>query len=72
MQERGLAQIGDEAELTTIVDGVIAANDKMVNDFKSGKEAALQALVGMVMKETKGRADARKVTELLKERLAAI
>jgi aspartyl-tRNA(Asn)/glutamyl-tRNA(Gln) amidotransferase subunit B len=69
--ERGLGQIGDESELGTIVDAVIAANGKMVGDFRSGKEAALQALVGMVMKETKGRADARKVTELLKGKLGA-
>jgi len=68
--ERGLAQVGDAAELGALITEVIDANPKACDDFRSGREAALQSLVGAVMKATRGRADARLVTTLLRERLA--
>jgi aspartyl-tRNA(Asn)/glutamyl-tRNA(Gln) amidotransferase subunit B len=69
VQERGLGQVSDASALGAIVDEVIAANPKPVADFRGGREQALQSLVGQVMKETRGRADAKLATALLRERL---
>jgi len=71
VQKRGLGQVSDQAELGGIVDSVIAENPAAVADFRSGKEQALQRLVGGVMKATRGRADARLVNQLLRERLSS-
>jgi aspartyl-tRNA(Asn)/glutamyl-tRNA(Gln) amidotransferase subunit B len=68
--ERGLGQVGDADELGNLITDAIAANPKAAEDFRGGRDAALQALVGHVMKATRGRADARLVTALLRERLA--
>jgi aspartyl-tRNA(Asn)/glutamyl-tRNA(Gln) amidotransferase subunit B len=68
--ERGLGQVGDADELGGLITDAIAANPKAAADFRAGREAALQALVGQVMKATRGRADARLVTTLLRERLS--
>jgi aspartyl-tRNA(Asn)/glutamyl-tRNA(Gln) amidotransferase subunit B len=69
VEQHGLASIGDSSELTALVDEVLAANPAFVEQFRSGKEGVINALVGQVMKQTKGRADARQVQELLRERL---
>ncbi len=71
VQSRGLSMVSDAAELRRMAEEVIAANPKSVADFQGGKEAALQSLVGGVMKLTRGRADARAVTQLLRELLSA-
>jgi aspartyl-tRNA(Asn)/glutamyl-tRNA(Gln) amidotransferase subunit B len=63
--ELGLAQSGDDDELDDIVARAIAANPKPVADFRGGKAAALQALIGAVMRETKGRYHADRVREAL-------
>jgi aspartyl-tRNA(Asn)/glutamyl-tRNA(Gln) amidotransferase subunit B len=68
--ERELGQVNDAAELSRIVDSVIAGNPAAAADFRGGKEQALQRLVGGVMKATQGRADARVVNRLLRDRLA--
>ena len=70
VEERGLGQVSDQAELERLVDAVLAENPAAVADFQGGKEQALQRLVGGVMKATRGRADARVVTGLLRDRLA--
>jgi aspartyl-tRNA(Asn)/glutamyl-tRNA(Gln) amidotransferase subunit B len=70
VEEGGLAQIGGEDELTQIARKVIAANEKAVADYRAGKEAALQALVGQVMRETRGRANPQVARELLARELA--
>jgi aspartyl-tRNA(Asn)/glutamyl-tRNA(Gln) amidotransferase subunit B len=70
VRDRGLAQVSDQAELERLVDAVIAENPAAVADFQGGKEQALQRLVGGVMKATRGRADARAVTGLLRDRLS--
>ncbi|HZS13888.1 MAG TPA: Asp-tRNA(Asn)/Glu-tRNA(Gln) amidotransferase subunit GatB [Candidatus Dormibacteraeota bacterium] len=70
VRDRGLGQVSDEAALAAIVDEVIAANPQVVADFQGGKEQALGRLVGNVMKASGGRADARLVNKLLRERLA--
>jgi aspartyl-tRNA(Asn)/glutamyl-tRNA(Gln) amidotransferase subunit B len=69
--ERGLGQVGDADELGSIISEVIDANPKACEDFRGGRDVALQSLVGQVMKATRGRADARLVTSLLRERLAS-
>ncbi|EGO65564.1 Asp-tRNA(Asn)/Glu-tRNA(Gln) amidotransferase subunit GatB [Acetonema longum] len=70
VQEQGLVQISNEAEIIAIVDGVIAANPQSVADFKAGKERAIGFLVGQIMKQTKGRANPELVNKLLRERIS--
>jgi aspartyl-tRNA(Asn)/glutamyl-tRNA(Gln) amidotransferase subunit B len=69
--ERGLGQVGDAEQLGTIIADVIATNPKACEDFRGGRDVALQSLVGQVMKATRGRADARLVTSMLRERLSS-
>jgi aspartyl-tRNA(Asn)/glutamyl-tRNA(Gln) amidotransferase subunit B len=69
--ERGLGQVGDAAQLGAIIADVIATNPKACEDFRGGRDVALQSLVGQVMKATRGRADARLVTSMLRERLSS-
>ncbi len=70
IEERGLTQMSDSGELEAICRRVIAANPKAVEDYKGGKEKSFGALVGGVMKETKGRANPALVNELLKKQLS--
>lgn len=56
IQQEGLAQVSDTGALETVARDVIAANPKAVEDYKKGKTASVQFLVGQVMKQTKGRA----------------
>ncbi len=65
----GIAQISDTGELDGIIAEVIAENAKAVEDYKAGKTASLQFLVGQVMKRTKGRAKPDAVTPLLVAKL---
>ncbi|WP_018130810.1 Asp-tRNA(Asn)/Glu-tRNA(Gln) amidotransferase subunit GatB [Effusibacillus pohliae] len=69
IQEKGLVQISDEGELAKIVEEVIANNPQSVADYKAGKERALGALVGQVMKATKGKANPQIVNKLILERI---
>ncbi len=66
---RGLAQISDTGAIAAIVDEVIAANPKSVEEFRAGKEKAFNALVGQVMKASKGKANPQQVNDLLRARL---
>ena len=66
---RGLKQMSDSTELESIVDGVLAANQKSVDEFRAGKDKAFQALVGQVMKASKGKANPAQVNEMLKKKL---
>jgi len=66
---RGLAVVSDEGALTAAVDAAIAANPDVAAKVRGGKEAAAGALVGAVMKATRGQADAGRVRELILERL---
>lgn len=70
VKEQGMEQISDEGTLGALVEKVIAAYPKSVEDYRLGKEKALGFLVGMVMKETKGQANPGLVNKLLKERLS--
>lgn len=67
--EEGLAQISDDSAILHLVEEAIAANPKAIESYKKGKEAALGAIVGWVMKETKGQADPKKVSEMLRGKL---
>ncbi|MGH7432790.1 MAG: Asp-tRNA(Asn)/Glu-tRNA(Gln) amidotransferase subunit GatB [Candidatus Methylomirabilales bacterium] len=70
IQEKGLIQITDQEELGRIVDQVLAENPGPVSDFRGGKEKARTALVGAVMRATKGKANPQLVNDLLREKLA--
>jgi aspartyl-tRNA(Asn)/glutamyl-tRNA(Gln) amidotransferase subunit B len=69
IEKRGLKQISDSGEIEKIVDQVLAANAKSVEEFRAGKEKAFNALVGQVMKATKGKANPAQVNDLLKKQL---
>ncbi|MFU8841852.1 MAG: Asp-tRNA(Asn)/Glu-tRNA(Gln) amidotransferase GatCAB subunit B, partial [Nitriliruptoraceae bacterium] len=64
---RGLEQVSDEGELRAIVEQVVADNTGTVADIRGGNTKAIGALVGQVMKATRGQADPRKTNELLRE-----
>jgi aspartyl-tRNA(Asn)/glutamyl-tRNA(Gln) amidotransferase subunit B len=70
IEKRGLRQISDAGALEVIVDDVLAANPKSVEEFRAGREKAFNALVGQVMKATKGKANPQQVNDLLKKKLA--
>ncbi|MBN9406890.1 MAG: Asp-tRNA(Asn)/Glu-tRNA(Gln) amidotransferase subunit GatB [Burkholderiales bacterium] len=70
IEAKGLRQMNDTGALEKIVDAVIAANPGNVEQFKAGKDKAFNALVGQVMKASKGKANPQQASELLKARLA--
>jgi aspartyl-tRNA(Asn)/glutamyl-tRNA(Gln) amidotransferase subunit B len=69
MDREGLAQISDEGALGKIIDEVIAANPKQVEQYRGGKPTVLGFLVGQVMKASRGQADPGVVNRMLKEKL---
>ncbi|UWX70146.1 Asp-tRNA(Asn)/Glu-tRNA(Gln) amidotransferase subunit GatB [Burkholderia gladioli] len=69
IEAKGLKQISDSGALEAIIDEVLAANAKSVEEFRAGKEKAFNALVGQAMKATKGKANPAQVNELLKKKL---
>ncbi len=66
---RGLAIVSDEGALSAAVDAAIAANPDVADKIRDGKVAAAGALIGAVMKEMRGQADAGRVRELILEKL---
>ncbi|MES1163430.1 MAG: Asp-tRNA(Asn)/Glu-tRNA(Gln) amidotransferase GatCAB subunit B, partial [Rhizobacter sp.] len=66
---KGLRQMSDSGELEAIVDAVLAANAKSVEEYRAGKDKAFNALVGQAMKATKGKGNPTQVNELLKKKL---
>ena len=70
IEVKGLKQMNDTGALEAILDEVLAANAKSVEDYRAGKEKAFGALVGQAMKATKGKANPAQVNELLKKKLA--
>ena len=66
-EEQGLQQVSDEGELRAIVAQVVVDNERTVEDIRGGNTKAIGALVGQVMKATRGQADPRKTNELLRE-----
>lgn len=72
VKDQGLVQISDTAELSKLVDEVVGNNPKAVEDFKAGKKKAVGALVGQIMKATKGKANPRVINELLNKKLQSL
>lgn len=70
VEAQGLAQISGSEELREVVRKVIAGNEKAVSDYRAGKEASIKFLIGQVMRETRGRANAQVAQRLLQEELA--
>jgi len=64
-----LRQLSDSAELERLVEAVLAANAKSIEEYRAGKDRAFNALVGQVMKASKGKANPAQVNELLRNRL---
>ena len=69
IEAKGLKQMNDSGALEAIVDAVIAANPGNVEQFKAGKDKAFNALVGQVMKASKGKANPQQATDVLRARL---
>jgi aspartyl-tRNA(Asn)/glutamyl-tRNA(Gln) amidotransferase subunit B len=69
VEAKGLKQMSDRGAIEKIVDDVLAANSKSVEEFRAGKEKAFNALVGQVMKATKGKANPQQVNDILKTKL---
>ena len=67
---KGLRQMDDTSALERIIDDVIAANPRNIEEYRAGKDKAFNALVGQVMKGSQGRANPAQVNALLKQRLA--
>ena len=69
IEKRGLKQISDSGALETLIDQVMSANLKSVEEFRAGKEKAFNALVGQIMKASQGKANPQHVNELLRKKL---
>ncbi len=68
--KRGLKQVSDAGAIEKIVDQVLAANAKQVEDYRAGKKKAFNSLVGQVMKATQGKANPAQINEILKRKLS--
>jgi aspartyl-tRNA(Asn)/glutamyl-tRNA(Gln) amidotransferase subunit B len=71
VEREGLAQISDSGELESIVAAAVEANPKAADQIREGNGKAIGAIVGAVMKETKGRADGGEVNRLIREQLGS-
>jgi aspartyl-tRNA(Asn)/glutamyl-tRNA(Gln) amidotransferase subunit B len=69
IEQLGLKQISNENEVVDILNQVLQDNEAMVEEYKSGKDKAFNALIGQVMKASKGKANPGQVSQLLKEKL---
>jgi len=69
IEHLGLKQISNENEIVDILNQVLQDNGAMVEEYKSGKDKAFNALIGQVMKASKGKANPGQVSQLLKEKL---
>ncbi len=70
-EEKGLLQQNDEESLRIVVKKIISQQEELVAQYKGGKESILQALVGLMMKETKGSANPQTAAKLFKEELSS-
>jgi aspartyl-tRNA(Asn)/glutamyl-tRNA(Gln) amidotransferase subunit B len=64
--EKNLSQVDDEGEIESIVKNIISDNKGPIEDYRKGKQNALQFLLGQIMKETRGKVNPKKAMELLK------
>jgi aspartyl-tRNA(Asn)/glutamyl-tRNA(Gln) amidotransferase subunit B len=70
IEREGLRQVSDAGAIEKLVDGVLAANERLVGDYRAGKDKAFNALVGQVMKASNGKANPVQAAEALRRRLA--
>lgn len=70
IDDLGLKQISDSSEIESLVQQVVDSNASMVEEFKSGKDKAFNALVGQVMKLSKGKANPSQVSDILKKKIS--
>ncbi|MBM2886059.1 Asp-tRNA(Asn)/Glu-tRNA(Gln) amidotransferase subunit GatB [Chromobacterium amazonense] len=70
IERDGLKQVSDVGAIEKMVEEAIAANPKAVEEFRAGKEKALNALAGQVMKASKGKANPAQVQDILRQKLA--
>ena len=71
IERLGLKQESDSGAIEAVIDEILKANPAMVEEFKSGKEKAFNALVGQAMKASKGKANPAQVNEILKKKLTS-
>ncbi|MFT7401584.1 MAG: aspartyl-tRNA(Asn)/glutamyl-tRNA(Gln) amidotransferase subunit B [Hydrogenophaga sp.] len=69
IEAKSLKQMNDSSALDAIIDDVLAANSPMVEQFRAGKDKAFNALVGLVMKASKGKANPQQAGDLLRQKL---
>lgn len=69
VKEKGLIQISDQGELSSIVDKVLDDNQQSIEDYKNGKDRAIGYLMGQIMKATRGKANPQLVNKMLVEKL---
>ena len=67
IERLGLKQMNDSSALEAIIEGVLATNQKSIDELRAGKDKAFNALVGQVMKASKGQANPAQVNDLLKK-----
>ena len=70
VSEKGLVQVSDEALIDQVITDIVNANEKAVEEYRSGKEKLFGFFVGQVMKATKGKANPGMVNEVLRKKLA--
>ncbi len=70
IEARGLKQVSDASAIEPLIDEVLAANQKSVEEFRAGKDKAFNALVGQIMKASKGKANPQQVNDLLRKKLS--
>ena len=71
VQERGLIQVSDTGEIDRVIEEVIAASPKQLEQYRTGKESLFGFFVGQVMKASKGKANPKIVNERLRQKLKA-
>lgn len=69
IEQKGLKQITDSSAIESLIDSIIANNPEQVAQYRSGKEKLFGFFVGLVMKETKGKANPEQVNAVLREKL---
>jgi aspartyl-tRNA(Asn)/glutamyl-tRNA(Gln) amidotransferase subunit B len=69
VKEKGWIQIQDQGEIEQVIERVMEANPKQVEDYRKGKEKIFGFIVGEIMKQTKGKANPKLVNELLRKKL---
>ena len=71
VKEKGLQQVSDEGEISSVIDGILAEHTQQVEEYRQGKEKVFGFFVGAVMKATRGKANPQLVNELLRKKLGS-